>query len=337
MAGSKRPAVATRADVARVAGVSTAVVSYVVNGGPRPVAPGTAARVQHAIDLLGYRPNGNARALSRGVSDTVGLVLPDSSNPFFAELALEFQRLAATSGRALLLASTMSSQRHESRLIEGLLSRQVEGLIVRSDTAHRDPLANVRTDVPAVLLDTMGPIPGRPSVGADLRTGAGQLVEHLISVHGLTRIGLIMGDDLSGLADPRELGWRDSQRRHCLAEGPIARGVFSRPGGYAAMQRMLATGKPPQAVFASSDVQAIGVLRALNEAGIRVPEDIAVVSFDGTLESEYSLPALTVARQPIPEIAAEALRLITGGETAESFRLLPPELVIRRSCGCAPS
>ncbi len=337
MADSKRPAVATRADVARVAGVSTAVVSYVVNGGPRPVAASTAAKVQHAIDLLGYRPNGSARALSRGVSDTIGLVLPDSSNPFFAELALEFQRLAAISGRALLLASTMSSRRHETRLIEGLLSRQVEGLIVRGDTAHRDPLANVRTDVPSVLLDTMAAVPGRPSVGTDLRQGADRLVEHLIAVHGLTRVGLIIGEDLSGLADPRELGWRDSQRRHGLAEGPIARGAFSRPGGYAAMQRMLAAGKPPQAVFASSDVQAIGVLRALHEAGVRVPEDIAVVSFDGTIESEYSFPSLTVARQPIAELAAEAFRLATGGETAESFRLLAPELVIRRSCGCTPS
>lgn len=326
--------VVTRADVARLAGVSSAVVSYVVNDGPRPVAAATAERVRHAIEVLGYRPNSNARALRRGVGDTIGLVLPDSSNPFFAELALELQRLAAESGRAMLLASTMGDRRHENRIIEGLLSRQVEGLIVRSDAAHHDPFASIRADVPVVLLDTMVAIPGRRSVGTDLRQGADLLVEHLIAGHGLTRVGLIMGEDLSGLADPRELGWRDVQRRHGLPEGPIARSAFSRSGGYAAMRRMLASGNLPQAVFASADIQAIGVLRALHEAGLRVPEDVAVVSFDGTVEAEYSWPPLTVARQSITDIAAEAFRLITGGDSTGSFRLFPAELIIRRSCGC---
>ncbi|MFT4297355.1 MAG: LacI family DNA-binding transcriptional regulator [Micropruina sp.] len=335
MTANEQTRVITRADVARLAGVSSAVVSYVINDGPRPVAAATAERVRQAIEVLGYRPNSSARALRRGVGDTIGLVLPDSSNPFFAELALEIQRLAAASGRAVLLASTTGNQRHENRVIEGLLSRQVEGLIVRSDAAHRDPFTTIRADVPAVLLDTMAPIPGRRSVGADLRAGADLLVEHLIAEHGLTRVGLIMGEDQSGLADPRELGWRDAQRRHGLPEGPIARGVFSRPGGYAAMQRMLATGKPPQAIFASSDVQAIGVLRALHEAGVRVPEDIALVSFDGTVEVEYSWPPLTAAQQPVAQIAREAFRMITDPGPDDVYRLIPTELVIRRSCGCA--
>ncbi len=334
MTANNQARVVTRADVARLAGVSSAVVSYVVNDGPRPVAAATAERVRQAIETLGYRPNSNARALRRGVGDTIGLVLPDSSNPFFAELALQIQQLAAAAGRAVLVASTTGNQRHELRVIEDLLSRQVEGLIVRSDAAHRDPFANVRADVPAVLLDTMVAIPGRFSVGTDLRQGADMLVEHLMTEHGLTCVGLIMGEDRSGLADPRELGWRDAHRRHGLPESPIARGVFSRAGGYAATQRMLAAGKLPEAIFASSDIQAIGVLRALHEAGIRIPDDLAVVSFDGTIESEYSWPPLTVARQSIAEIAAEAFRLIITGETDEPFRLFPAELVIRHSCGC---
>ncbi|HMQ36409.1 MAG TPA: LacI family DNA-binding transcriptional regulator [Micropruina sp.] len=328
--------VVTRADVARYAGVSSAVVSYVVNDGPRPVAPATAERVRRAIEVLGYRPNSSARALRRGVSDTIGLVIPDSSNPFFAELGLEIQRLAAMSDRAVLMASTMGNRRQEQRILEDLLGRQVEGMIVRGDSSHRDPLANLRVDVPYVLVDTMVPIPGQRSVGSDLRQGADMLVEHLITVHGLTRVGLIMGEDLSGLADPRELGWRDAQLRHALPEGPIARGVFSRPGGYAAMRRMIASGKLPQAVFASSDLQAIGVLRALHEAGLGIPGDIAVVTFDGSIEAEYSWPALTAARQPIADIAAEAFRMITEStETGEVFHLFPTELILRSSCGCS--
>lgn len=329
--------VVTRADVARYAGVSSAVVSYVVNDGPRPVAPATAERVRRAIEVLGYRPNSSARALRRGVSDTIGLVLPDSSGPFFAELGLEIQRLAAMSDRAVLMGSTLGNRRHEQRVIEDLLSRQVEGMIVRGDSSHRDPFAGIRVDVPHVLVDTMAPIPGQRSVGSDLRQGADDLVDHLVVVHGMTRIGLIMGEDLSGLADPRELGWRDAQRRHGLPEGPIARGVFNRPGGYAAMRRMIASGKLPQAVFASSDLQAIGVLRALHEHGLRVPDDIAVVSFDGTVEAEYAWPPLTAARQPIADIAGEAFRLITEDTTSgEVFHLFPTELMIRSSCGCVP-
>jgi LacI family transcriptional regulator len=329
--------VVTRADVARYAGVSSAVVSYVVNDGPRPVAPATAERVRRAIEVLGYRPNSSARALRRGVSDTIGVVLPDYSNPFFAGLGVEIQRLAALSDRAVLQGSTMGSRRQEQRVIEDLLSRQVEGMVVRGDASHRDPFAGIRVDVPYVLVDTMTPIPGQRSVGSDLRKGADDLVDHLVTVHGKSRVGLIMGEDLSGLADPRELGWRDVQRRHGLPEGPIARGGFDRPGGYAAMRRMIASGKLPQAVFASSDMLAIGVLRALHEAGLRIPDDIAVVSFDGTVEAEYSWPPLTSARQPVADIAAEAFRLITeDAHTRELFHLFPTELMIRSSCGCSP-
>lgn len=327
--------VVTRADVARYAGVSSAVVSYVVNRGPRPVAPETANRVRRAIEVLGYRPNSSARALRRGVSDTIGLVIPDSNNPFFAELGLEIQRLAAESDRAVLVSSTIGHRRQVQRTIDDLLGRQVDGLILRGDASYRDPLENRQVGVPYVLIDTMIPIPGRRSVGSDLRQGAEVLVEHLITTHGLTRVGLIMGEDFSGLTDPRELGWREAQRRHGLSDGPIARGAFSRPGGYAAMRRMIGSGNLPQAVFASSDLQAIGVLRALHEAGIGVPGDVAVVSFDGTIESEYSWPGLTAARQPISDIAAEALRLLTAGsETGDVFRLFPTELILRRSCGC---
>lgn len=333
MAVGPRTAV-TRAGVARYAEVSTAVVSYVVNDGPRRVAPATAERVRRAIEVLGYRPNASARALRRGVSDTIGLVLPDSNNPYFASLGLEIQRLAAGMNRAVLVASTLGKQRHADRMIEQLLGQQVEGIIVRGDAASRDPLTGIRVEVPAVLLDTYVPIPGRRSIGSDLRKGADELMEHLLTVHGLTRVGLVIGEDLSGLADPRELGWRDAQRRHGLPEGPIARGSFSRAGGYDAMVRML--DKRPEAVFASSDLQAVGVLRALHEAGLRIPDDIAVVCVDGTDESEYAWPPLTVARQPVEEMAREAFRLITEPGPDEVFHLLPTELIIRGSCGCTP-
>lgn len=334
MPGSTRVrTVVTRADVARYAGVSTAVVSYVINNGPRPVAAPTAERVRQAIDVLGYRPNGSARALRRGVSDTIGLVTPHLDNLFFAELSQEIEQVAARAGQAVLLGNSLGDLRYQRRLIEDMLSRQIDGLLVRASSSHDDPLAGIRIDVPCVLLDTMSPLRGRRSVSSDLKGGADQLVDHLIVVHGLTRIALVVGRDHPGRVDPRELGWRDAQRRHGLPEGPIARAAFSRTGGYEAMRDLLTDPRPPQAVFASSDPQATGVLRALREAGLRTPADTAVVSFDGTSESAFIYPALTVARQPIAEIAQRAWSLLEE-PTAEAFERLPTELVIRQSCGC---
>lgn len=324
--------VVTRAEVARYAGVSTAVVSYVINDGPRPVAATTADRVRRAIEVLGYRPNGTARALRSGVSDTIGLVTPHLDNLFFAELSQEIEQVAARAGQAVLLGNSLDDLNYEKRLIEGMLSRQIDGLIVRGSSSHDDPLAGIRPDVPCVLLDTMAPLPGRRTVGSDLRGGADQLVDHLITAHGRTRIALVVGRDLPGLVDPRELGWRDAQRRHGVPEGPIARVAFTRTGGYDAMRTLL-TDRPPQAVFASSDLQATGVLRALHEAGLRVPGDVAVVSFDGTSESAFTYPALTVARQPIADIAQRAYSLLKDAAT-EACERLPTELVIRQSCGC---
>ncbi|WP_298129740.1 LacI family DNA-binding transcriptional regulator [Micropruina sp.] len=327
--------VVTRADVARYAGVSTAVVSYVINNGPRPVAATTAERVKQAIDVLGYRPNGSARALRRGVSDTIGLVTPQLDNLFFAELSQEIEQLAVNAGKAVLLGNSLGDLRHQRQLIDGMLSRQIDGLIVRGSSSHDDPLAGIRTNVPCVLLDTMVPLPGRRSIGSDLRGGADQLVDHLIAVHGLTRIALVVGRDLPGLVDPREVGWRDALRRHGLPEGPIARAAFDRIGGYRAAQQLLAAPLPPQAVFASSDLQATGVLRALHETGTKVPSEVAVVSFDGTSESAFTYPALTVARQPVATIARRAYELLGDDGTTEAFEQLPTDLIVRQSCGCA--
>jgi LacI family transcriptional regulator len=153
-------------------------------------------------------------------------------------------------------------------------------------------------------------------------------VEHLIE-HGHRVIGLVIG----GAGHPeRELGWRDALAAAGLPEGPIARAKFSREGGYRAAQTLLPD--KPTAIFASSDLQAIGVLRALHEAGLRVPEDVAVAAFDGTPETEYTWPPLTVVRQPLEEMARAAVSRLIDGEQAAEARTFPTELILRRSCGC---
>jgi LacI family transcriptional regulator, galactose operon repressor len=313
----------TRNDVAEYAGVSTAVVSYVVNEGPRKVAPETRARVLDAIRALGYRPNATARALRMGTTRTFGLITPDGGNPLFAELAKAIDREAAARGYVVLQTSADGDPLTERAKIAELLTRQVSGLLLVAPTA--DPSLD-DVEVPVIAINRV--LPTVSSVRPAYREGARLGVEHLIS-HGHRRIGLVIG----GAGHPeRELGWRDALEAAGLAEGPVARATFSREGGYRAAQTLLES--QPTAIFASSDLQAIGVLRALHEAGVDVPGDVAVAAFDGTPETEYTWPPLTVVRQPVEQLAREAVRRLIEGEESTEALTVPTELILRRSCGC---
>lgn len=327
----RRPA--TRQDVARAAGVSTAVVSYVVNAGPRNVAPATATRVRAAIETLGYRTNLNARALRLGAAEMIGLVLPDSSNPFFAEYALEVERVAAERGHSLVMANSAGDPAREARLVDGLVRRQVVGVLLATGRPAGE-LDLTAHEVPTVLLDRDGPVAGVSAIGPDFTAGADAVVDHLLTAHGAVTVALCTGRSTFA-ANSREQGWRTALQRHGRTENPVVNGGFTRAGGYAMGRELLARGLP-DAVFASSDLQAVGLLRALHEAGVRVPTDVAVTSFDGTSESEYSWPTLTVARQPVAAMARAAVSALLdpGSAPQQGFRSFDTELVIRRSCGC---
>jgi LacI family transcriptional regulator len=188
--------------------------------------------------------------------------------------------------------------------------------------------------VPTVLIDYPGPIPGRLTVGSAAEAGAEAAVAHLIS-HGRTRVGLVIGDHGFGNPDPRERGWRNALLGAGLAPGPIVRIPFSREGGYAAAKALLDKDPALDALFASNDLQGIGALRALNERGVRVPEDLVVASFDGTKESEFSWPPLTVAKQQLDLLAAGAIDLLEEPGTAAGKHLQIETVLVRRaSCGC---
>jgi LacI family transcriptional regulator len=322
----------TRSDVAKLAGVSSAVVSYVVNDGPRPVAEKTAKRVRDAMDKLGYIPNASARALRRGKTETLGLVIGDSLNPFFVQYTFELVTAAAARGKQILIGDSRQSASVEKGIVDELVARQVDGLLFASPFARH--YAAELLDIPIVLIDCPGPIPGRLTVGSAAEAGAEEVVTHLIS-HDRKRVGLVIGDHGFGNPDPRERGWRNALVAAGLAAGPIARVPFSREGGYAAAKALLCEDPSLDALFASNDLQAIGALRALNERGVRVPEDLAVASFDGTKESEFSWPPLTVAQQQLSLLAAGAIDLLEDSETTMGKHLeIDTILVRRRSCGC---
>ena len=322
----------TRSDVARLAGVSSAVVSYVVNDGPRPVAEKTAKRVREAMEKLGYVPNASARALRRGKTETIGLIIGDSLNPFFVQYTFELVTAAAARGKQILIGDSRQSKTVEKSIVEELLARQVDGLLLASPFA-RHYNADV-LGVPTVLIDYPGGIPGRLTVGSAAEAGAEEVVAHLVS-HGRTRVGLVIGDHGFGNPDPRERGWRNALVAAGLAPGPVVRVPFSREGGYAAAKALLDEDPNLDALFASNDLQAIGALRALNERGVRVPEDVAVASFDGTKESEFSWPPLTVAKQQLDLLAAGAIRLLEEPSSAMGRHLQIDTILVRRaSCGC---
>ena len=326
----------TRADVARYAGVSGAVVSYVVNGGPRPVAPATRDRVLHAVRALGYRPNATARALSRGSTGLLGLVVPRIDNPHFGELAVALEHAALERGYGLLLANSGSEQEAERRDIVDLASRQVDGLVLVTGLGRHDLAALPLEGIPTVLVNTFRDVEGFTSVGVDAFEGAADAVRHLAG-HGHRSVALVIGEH-AGDAEQRERGWLHGSRESGLVDGPIAREPFTREGGHRAGRRLFDTATPPTAVFCSSDLQALGVLHALWELGLEVPRDVAVVSFDGTADTAYLNPPLTVVEQPLAAMSRRAVALLldppAGGTTTTVVE--PAALVVRRSCGCGP-
>lgn len=337
MTGEEKPRRGvTRLDVARRAGVSTAVVSYVVNNGPRPVAPATAARVREAIKALGYRPNANARALKLGTTGLLGLLVPDTGNPFYAEYALAIELAATKRELALLIANSGSDLDVEARLLTDLASRQLDGLIIAG--AGGPPVSQSMVGrlaaTPVVFIDTAQPVARRNTLGPDKHDGAIQAVNHLLDVHGHATVELLMGRGARQITDEREIGWRHALRAAGCLERPVTYAPFTRLGGYRAGQQLLAAEQRPTAVFASSDLLAVGLLRAAHEAGLSVPEDVAVVSFDGTQQTEYCWPPLTTVRQPVAAMAEHAVATILDSSGPPHHRLFPVELVVRRSCGC---
>jgi LacI family transcriptional regulator len=325
----------TRSDVARYAGVSSAVVSYVVNGGPRAVSAKTAEKVLDAVRVLGYRPNASARALRTGSTRLLGLVIPEFGNPLFAEMAVAIESAAAQRGYAVLLTSSESDPATERRHIANLTDRQIDGLLLMTAMSRPD-LANLPLQgVPTVLLDTFEEVPGFASVGLDAFAGARDAVTHLIG-HGHPSVALVIGGGAAPGSELRERGWLQATRDAGLPDGAIAREPWSRAGGYRAGRRLFGGANPPSAVFVSSDVQAIGLLLAVNEIGLRVPEDVAIVSFDGTEASAFTFPKLTVVRQPVQQMALDAVDrvLAATGQVGRGYIVHQPELIVRASCGC---
>ena len=297
------------------------------------MASATAERVREAVRRLDYRPNRAARALRVGSSGMVGLVLPSVTNPFFAAFSEAFQAAAHLRGLAVIAASSDGVLASERELVESLPKHGIDGLVVGTVMHCSDSPTIPDAGLPTVVVNAPLPVPGVCALGPDATQGARLAVAHLLDVHGHHSVALVSGE--SGVQHPgsRELGWQQALTANSAETGQLVRVPFDRAGGLAAADQLLAMPLQPTAVFASSDAQAFGLLHGLRKAGVRVPDDIAVVGFDGTDDGAYAAPPLTSARQPVAAMAEAAFDALQH-PVYPSHRLFALDLVVRESCGC---
>ncbi|WP_344369407.1 LacI family DNA-binding transcriptional regulator [Agromyces tropicus] len=324
----------TRNEVAREAGVSPAVVSYVLNDGPRPVSVAARTRVLDAVARLGYRPDGLARSLRVGRTHTIGLVVPDATNPFFAELARAIEDAAYRRRYAVLVCNSADDLERERSYIENLAERRIDGLILVSAVEDQDVSGLTGLSIPVVALDRSPDEVPISTIRTQNEHAAYIGTSHLIE-HGHREIGLIAGPG-RGVSDDRAAGWRRALAEHGLSEGPIARGEFSFDGGHEAARRLLEIGIPFTAALAASDVQAVGAASAFRAGGLAVPNGVALVSIDGTEASAYMNPPLTTVAQAIGPMADAAVQHLIDKPTEVIHWTFDNELVVRESCGCTP-
>ncbi|MEV4173328.1 LacI family DNA-binding transcriptional regulator [Nonomuraea sp. NPDC049709] len=318
----------TLADVARRAGTSTAVVSYVMNDGPRPVAAATRERVLAAAAELGYRPNRIARALRSRTTGVVGLVLADALNPYFGALARHVEQALAGHERLMLIGNAGYSAERERQLVERFLAAQVDGLVIASADAGDDVTVPARAArVPAVHLHNGSTAGGTPLVTADNEQAVREALAHL-RAHGHRDVAFLAGPQDTGPVGRRREIWQAAAGSSAV----LLRSDYSRAAADALIRRLAAADAVPRALIAATDEQAIGVLSGAYAADLAVPGRLAVIALDGTPDGAHTAPSLTVTAQPLQAMAQRAVDLLFDPATPP----LPARAVLvrRRSCGC---
>jgi len=309
-------------DVAALAGVSPMTVSRVVNGNPRVKAE-TRQKVLEAIEQLGYVPNSLARGLSRQKTGTVGLIVPDIVDPFFTLVLRGSENVARRSGYRIILCDTNSSVEQEADYLDDLISHRVDGLVIApvSDLSRSNLTRLSRHNMPYVLIDRSIPGIENDVVQGDSVGGAIQMVEHLIGL-GHRCIAHVTESPRVSTARDRLKGYKAALEMAGIEFDPqlVVEGESANTsGGFEATKNLLTGNKQPTAIFAVNNLTAVGVISAIREFGLRVPEDIAVGCFDDIDLASQLFPFLTVMAQP-----------------AETFGTLATQLVLQRINGKAP-
>ncbi len=329
----------TIAEIAEHAGVSVPTVSKVLNG-RADVAESTRVRVQQVMAERGYK---RRQPVSRGRVGLVDVLIDRIDSPWSVEVLRGAEAEARRAGCQIVLSSTGGDHSGERQWLDRLAARRSDGLVLVVDEPEPETAeALAALGTPIVLLDPVGGSdPSFATVGATNWAGALSAVEHLVGL-GHRRIGVISGNPRLACSQERVEGYRAALGRAGIEVDPVLVhfGDFLTPGGRRGATAMLDLPDPPTAIFAGSDVQAIGVLQVAAERGLRVPEDLSVIGFDDIAVCEYLTPQLTTVHQPLARMAAEAVRLVlAAGERAggPAPRMeLATHLVVRASAGPAP-
>lgn len=323
-------------DVAKVAGVSPSTVSRALNDSSL-ISEATKERIRKIAEELGYERNELARGLVKGTFGALGLVVPDITNPFFAEIARGVSDVAHSQGYGVLLCTTEEDLNREAKYLSFLKRKRVDGLILSAVTADDPNLcALMRSDIPFVLVSRLVRGLDVPFVIGDDKRGATLAVEHLIQL-GHRRIAFIGGPSNVQSSQDRMKAYRQVLRKYGLSakSGWAVFADFTQAAGRAAARKLLQGRGRPTAVFAANDVIALGVMEAAEELGFSIPEDLSLIGYDNISYAALPRVQLTTVAQPAYEmgqIAAEyLLSACMKGKREKLKRVLPPRLVVRKT------
>ena len=327
---------ATIKDVARLAGVSVATVSRVINNSPK-ASEASRQSVGAAMETLNYHPNANARALAQQSTETVGLVVGDVSDPFFGAMVKAVEQVAYNTGNFLLIGNGYHSLHKERQAIEQLIRHRCAALVVHAKIIPDDALASLMKQIPGmVLINRILPGFEQRCVALDDRYGAWLATRHLIQ-QGHTRIGYLCSNHAISDAEDRLQGYYSALKESNLPCNDRLV-TFAEPdesGGELAMTELLGRGRNFTAVACYNDSMAAGAMGVLNDNGIDVPREISLIGFDDVLISRYVRPRLTTVRYPIITMATQAaelaLALAEHRPPPEITHLFSPTLVRRHS------
>lgn len=323
-------------DVAARAGVSVTTVSHTLNA-TRFVSAAAQAKVHEAAHALGYVPSEIARGLKHNTTRTLGMLVPNNSNPYFAEIIRGVEHRCYGAGYSLLLCNSNDDAQRQIDHLRVLAERRVDGLVLVASGDDEEIVACCKDlRLPLVLVDREIDSIAADLIEVDHAAGGELATAHLLAL-GHARVACIVGPADLRPSQQREAGWRRALARAGVTPhaDEIVRGDFGPQSGAVAMQQLLRSAQPPTAVFVCNDMMAIGALHAAHEAGVDVPRQLSIVGFDDIELAAYTSPPLTTVAQPKEAIGTGAAELLLerlrDGRTAPRRAILQPELHVRAS------
>lgn len=321
-------------DVAREASVSMATVSRVVNGNPN-VKPSTRKKVLDTIELLGYRPNAVARGLASKKTTTVGAIIPDISSMFFADLARGIEDIATMYNYNIILANSDRNKEKEVKLINTMLEKQVDGILFMGGHISEDHIKQfTSTSVPFVLASTYDETNTVPSVNIDNEMAAFEATKFLLDQDN-KHPAFIYGHDDTRISQFKFEGYKRALREYGveIKQDFIVNVDYSYDSGIVAVKQLMELTERPTAVFVASDEMALGVIHGAQDLGFKVPEDLEVFGFNNTRLARMVRPTLSTIVQPMYDIGAVSMRLLTkymNKEEVEEKNVILPHRIIER-------